>query len=131
MPRLPDAGIVVLGFVLFLSESVSAIVLGALNVVILWDGNVDGYDRESSVKSCQRSRFSKTVCSSSGERHQKVTYGASVTTASEVFRGDLLVGRFLEYSSYQSCVVHCLFNIASPGVVGLDVVTILLAVVRI
>ena len=100
MPRLQDAGIVVLGFVLFLSESVSAVVLGALNVVIRWDGNVDGYDRESSIKSCQCSRFSKTVCSSSGERHQNVTNGASVTMVSEVFRDNLLVGRFLEYCSY-------------------------------
>ena len=119
MPTLQDAGVVLLGLVLFLSESISAFALGALNLLTRSDGNIDGTYPESSMIFCKRSRLLKILCCNSEERHC-IDDGAYLTTLSEVSRKNLPVGVFRKGCKSQGCVCQGSSDPVSPGTTSLD-----------
>ena len=130
MPAFKDAGIVFLGLVLFLSETVSAIALGALNVLIRSDRNVDGTYPEAPIISCKHSQLIKTVSCNSEKRHY-IDDSACLTTLSEAFRDILLAGKFRNGCPYQGCAYDRLSVPVSSGMTGSDIPMTLKVVVRI
>ena len=110
MSTLQDAGIVILGLVLFLSESISAFALGALNFLTRSEGNVDGTNPESSIICCKHNRLLMTICCNSGERHY-IDDGACLTPLSEVSRNNLLDSVFRKGCKIQGCVYQGLLTL--------------------